>query len=206
MQRFSYETKVDVIVYCLMRNHVHILTVAPDGLDVFMKKLSSSYVYYFNHKYDRIGHLFQDRFKSEAVESDDYLLTAARYILQNPQKAGICRVQDYPWSSWNEIVSLTGFTKPGILYDIAGNNLDLLEYLVSDNEDSCLDIDNIKIKTDSEALDVIRSVFDDPDMSKIKLLPRQERDHLIRRLKDAGLSARQISLYTGLGRNIIQRS
>ncbi len=206
MKRFSGETAVDIIVYCLMRNHVHILTVAPDGMDLFMKKLASSYVYYFNRKYDRVGHLFQDRYKSEAVESDAYLLTAARYILQNPQKAGICKTADYPWSSWKEVLTLSGFTKPKILYDLAEGNLKLPDYLLSDNEDICLDLEKNAAISDAEALGVIRSVFKDPDLSDIKSLPRYERNLLLQKLKEEGLSARQISLYTGLGRNIVQRA
>ena len=206
MRRFCGETKVDIIVYCLMRNHVHILTVAPDGMDLFMKKLLSSYVYYFNHKYDRIGHLFQDRYKSEAVESDSYLLTAARYILQNPQKAGICKTDEYPWSSWNEITSLSGFTKPKILYDLAEGYFRLEDYLLSDNEDICLDVEKTTTITDADALGIIQSTYKGSDLSGIKSLPLIERNLLLQKLKEEGLSARQISLFTGLGRNIIQRA
>ncbi|MDI6601193.1 MAG: hypothetical protein QME46_05370 [Thermoanaerobacteraceae bacterium] len=66
-----------------------------------LKRITVSYVYYFNKKYKRVGHLFQDRFKSEAVEQDSYVLSLARYIHQNPVKAGIVeKVADYKWSSY----------------------------------------------------------------------------------------------------------
>ena len=52
-----------------------------------MKRISSSYVYYYNHKYGRIGHLFQERFKSQPVDEWPYFVTLLRYIHQNPLKA-----------------------------------------------------------------------------------------------------------------------
>ncbi len=65
-----------------------------------MKRINISYVYYFNKKYDRIGHLFQDRFKSEGIENDAYLLSAVRYIHNNPVKAGkVQSIEEYKWSS-----------------------------------------------------------------------------------------------------------
>jgi hypothetical protein len=52
------------------------------------------YVAWFNMKYARVGHLFQDRFKSEAVETDSYFVSVLRYLYQNPVKAGLCRRLD----------------------------------------------------------------------------------------------------------------
>jgi hypothetical protein len=67
-----------------------------------MKRITVSYVYYFNKKYKRVGHLFQDRFKSEVIEQDCYILSLARYIHQNPVKAGMVqKAADYKWSSYN---------------------------------------------------------------------------------------------------------
>ncbi|AOY77877.1 hypothetical protein [Clostridium formicaceticum] len=53
-----------------------------------MEKIGVSYVWYYNWKYKTTGHLFQDRFRSEKIEKEDYLLTVIRYIHQNPLKAG----------------------------------------------------------------------------------------------------------------------
>lgn len=100
LKRFQEELNIQITAYCLMSNHVHILLHADEELSIFIKKISSSYVFWFNRKYGRIGHLFQDRYKSEALDSDSYLMTAMRYILHNPQKAGICSVESYKWSSF----------------------------------------------------------------------------------------------------------
>ena len=68
-----------------------------------MKKISTSYVYYYNWQYNRKGHLFQDRYKSEPVEDDDYFLAVLRYINQNPLKAGmIDDIASYLFSSYSE--------------------------------------------------------------------------------------------------------
>ena len=65
-----------------------------------MRRLAVRYAAWFNLKYGRMGHLFQDRFKSEAVESDSYLVTVLRYVYNNPVKAGLCdSAGDYAWSS-----------------------------------------------------------------------------------------------------------
>ena len=68
-----------------------------------MKRIASSYVYYYNHKYDRVGHLFQERFKSQPVNDFTYFITLLRYIHQNPLKASLVEnIQNYAWSSWME--------------------------------------------------------------------------------------------------------
>ena len=93
---------IELYAYCLMGNHVHLLLRTRDNdLETFFKKLAGKYVYWYNVKYQRVGHLFQDRFKSEPVESDSYFLTVLRYIHQNPVKAGLCKkIEQYPYSSY----------------------------------------------------------------------------------------------------------
>ena len=82
----------EVLAYCLMGNHVHLLMrVGKEPLSTIFRRIASKYVYWFNVKYDRVGHLFQERFKSEPVEDDAYLATVMRYIHNNPVKAGICQ-------------------------------------------------------------------------------------------------------------------
>jgi len=74
--------------YCLMDNHVHLLIKeTKESVSDIIKRICSSYVYWYNAKYKRCGHLFQERFKSEIVETDSYFLTVLRYIHQNPLKA-----------------------------------------------------------------------------------------------------------------------
>lgn len=79
--------------YCLMSNHIHLLIrEREDTIGMDIKRIASSYVYYYNHKYSRDGHLFRERFKSEMVNDMAYFLTLLRYIHQNPVKAGMVSV------------------------------------------------------------------------------------------------------------------
>lgn len=110
------ETGLILFAYCLMDNHVHLLLrEGNETLGVTMKRINVSFASYFNHKYHRIGHLFQDRFKSEPVEDERYLLAVIRYIHQNPVKAGIVdHAGRYKWSSHSEYVE----TKTNLHVDI----------------------------------------------------------------------------------------
>ena len=90
--------------YALMDNHVHLLIKeGKEGISAAVKRICSSYVYWYNEKYDRYGNLFQGRFRSETVESSGYFLKVLRYIHQNPMKAGLANnVFTSKWTSMNE--------------------------------------------------------------------------------------------------------
>ena len=95
-----------LFAYCLMGNHIHLLIKeGTETLEQIFKRICGRFVYWYNIKYCRVGHLFQDRFKSEPVDTEKYFFTVLRYIHQNPIKAGLCkRVEDYPYSSYAEYI------------------------------------------------------------------------------------------------------
>jgi putative transposase len=86
--------------YCLMTNHYHlVVTAALERLSRGMHRLNSAYATRFNARYDRPGHLFQDRFASRLVPQDEDLLRVCRYVFDNPVRAGLCaRADEWPWS------------------------------------------------------------------------------------------------------------
>ncbi len=88
--------------YCLMSNHYHLLIETPEGRLVSgMRRLNGAYTQRFNRRHDRVGHLFQGRYKSIVVDADNYLLELCRYIVLNPVRAGMVReVGEWPWSSY----------------------------------------------------------------------------------------------------------
>ena len=90
-----------VLAYCLMENHVHlVLRSGAEPIGSTVRRLGVRYVGWFNRKYDRVGHLFQDRFKSVPVDDDAHLITLLRYVWNNPVEAGLVDEPDeYPWSS-----------------------------------------------------------------------------------------------------------
>jgi putative transposase len=90
--------------YCLMSNHVHLLltTDGATGCALLMKSVGQLYAQYINKTYSRSGYLWQGRFKSCLVQSEDYVLACYRYIELNPVRAGLVRRPDeYPWSSYH---------------------------------------------------------------------------------------------------------
>ncbi len=97
------ETGVSIYAWALMPNHIHLLVRTENiPLSKFMQKLLTGHANYFNKKYNRVGHLFQNRYKSILVQTDIYLLKLVRYIHQNPLKAGLVNgydiLQKYPWT------------------------------------------------------------------------------------------------------------
>lgn len=91
-----------LFAFCLMDNHFHLfLQTSLANLDRSMQRLQGSYASYTNLTYDRTGSLFQGRYKSTLVDADAYALILARYIHQNPIKAGMVKhLEDFLWSSY----------------------------------------------------------------------------------------------------------
>jgi len=90
--------KVILHDYVLMDNHYHLLIeTEKEDLSTFMRIVSANYVQYYNRKYQRSGHLWQDRYKSRFITSDEYLYLLIRYIEYNPIEAGLStKIGEYP--------------------------------------------------------------------------------------------------------------
>jgi len=102
----KYKKKYNFKIYgfCLMPNHIHIIIQVenPSELSKIMTGINLSYTLSFNFKYKKIGHLWQDRFKSKVIEKDAYLLECLNYIEANPIRAGlVTSLSEYRWSSYS---------------------------------------------------------------------------------------------------------
>jgi REP element-mobilizing transposase RayT len=96
LRRFPWK----VYAYCLMPNHYHLVTET-SRLDLSngMHRLNGLYAQGFNTRYERPGHVFQNRFGARVIEGDDHLEGVSAYVLGNPVRAGLCeRAEDWPWS------------------------------------------------------------------------------------------------------------
>ena len=89
--------------WVLMSNHVHLILETPEksSLSKIMQGMNLAYTIWFNRKNGKVGHLWQDRFKSAVVEKDGYLLECGRYVERNPLRAGMVKdLKEYAWSSY----------------------------------------------------------------------------------------------------------
>lgn len=107
IMKIRSDLEFDIIAYCVMNNHMHLLMKIDDNLlDLFMKKLNIRFAIFYNKVEDRYGHVFQDRFKSEPVEDEGYYIGVIRYIHNNPVKAGmINHIEKYIWSSAKDYIN-----------------------------------------------------------------------------------------------------
>lgn len=102
--KYKTRYKFKLYSFCLMPNHVHLIVEVknPKLLSKIMHKLNLGYTLYFNSKYNKVGHLWQDRYKSKIIEKYNYLLGCANYIETNPIRSSLTSViTEYPWSSYN---------------------------------------------------------------------------------------------------------
>ena len=106
MYELINDYNMKIIAYCIMNNHVHILINTPklEELSNYMQRLNCKYGKYYNKKYNRVGYVFRDRFKTEGIYSEEHLLNCIKYIYDNPVKAGMCRkAEEYPYSNYKPI-------------------------------------------------------------------------------------------------------
>ena len=102
IEKYRRYRNLQCFAFCLMDNHAHMLFLTPSTqvLSKTMHAIQVAYAMYFNRKYERRGHLFQDRFSSWVVKDENHLLSTKEYIENNPVKAGMTtRREDYAWSS-----------------------------------------------------------------------------------------------------------
>ena len=130
-----------VICYCLMPNHTHLILFDENFvLSNFMKCLNSKYAAYFNREHNRIGSLFQDRFKDECIRNERQLLAAYRYVLNNPYKAGMCEPWDYKWSSYSCYLRESKIVDSSVISCILGDREQHKTFIKSFSDDHFLDI------------------------------------------------------------------
>jgi len=111
---WEWKTKLgcQVYAYCLMTNHVHLIIdpgLQGTQLALLMKRVAGRQTRYVNQLEGRTGTLWEARYKSSPIQTDDYLLTCCRYVELNPVRAGLVGApEDYPWSSYRAKVGLAG--------------------------------------------------------------------------------------------------
>jgi putative transposase len=107
-----------VYAYCLMTTHAHII-IDCSGADIskIMKSINQSYAAYFNKKYNRHGHLFQDRFHSKIIDNEKYLINLSVYIHNNPKDI----------EKYKDNVEKYKYSSLGIYLDLSSDKLEILD-------------------------------------------------------------------------------
>lgn len=199
--------------YCLMDNHIHLLLgEGKETMGKAIQRISSSYVRWYNQKYDRCGHLFQERFKSEMVQDEAYFLTVLRYIHQNPLKAGIARTLDaYSWSSYCQYIGDAGIVDINIALGIFSEERErakklFREYSTEETVDECLEYQEKTVVKDQDIFKYLHHIGI-TSISQLQQLGKEQRDDVLRRLKEReGVTIRQLARITGISKSVIDRA
>lgn len=211
LSKYHKKSEYEIYAYCLMGNHAHLLIKEErEALPHAMKRIGTSYVSWYNWQYNRKGHLFQDRYKSEPVEDDVYFLTVLRYIHQNPLKAGLTDdIASYQWSSYNEYINQPKIVNIEFALKMFHQERDkaierFKRFNQEPNNDRCLEIPTKReTLSDKEINRLVLSKYH-IELVTLQNAPTIIQDKVLKYLKELdGCSLRQVSRLTGFTVNKI---
>lgn len=216
---YTKELGIEIHAWCLMGNHTHLLLRTEyKALSAAMRKLGSVYARYFNRRHERTGPLFEGRFGSVCVETEEQYLSTVRYIHRNPvHHEEQALSSNYHWSSYSEFTTLN----PTICHlNMALSLFGGIEGFVRFHEaerdsekfrERYLDIDTIGPMRDSEArrradFALADAGFEVP-ISQIGILSHSRRDEAIAYVKQiVGCSLRQLQRLSAIAYGVIRRA
>jgi len=132
------EHNVSILAFCIMGNHAHILLTAErvEAISLYVKSVNTTYAKFYNKISKRVGFVFRNRFRAEAIKDETYLLRCIGYIHNNPIKAGIVDIAEkYEFSSANNYKTRQGiidFTKLSEIYGEIPRNIQAEEGFIDD--------------------------------------------------------------------------
>ena len=204
--------------YCLMDNHVHLMIgEGTEDIAKVMKRITVSYVYYFNKKYKRVGHLFQDRYRSEVVEKDSYVLALARYIHQNPVKANMTKqAGEYKWSSYGSYIDEKNYfckmIDRDIIMELFSEDREkakrlFIKYMDEENCDTFIDLkEEEEVMEEGEAKALYLGMLRDKGLDSEDGMKMQVPDELIKEFREkTKFSIRKIVAITKLNKDKINK-
>ena len=207
----------ELFAYCLMPNHVHLLIKdCNNSISNSMHSIGIRYSTYMNKKYERVGHLFQNRYLSKPVENKEYLLNLIRYIHQNPMKAGINTIDAYKWSSYREyiyheklidsvpILKLFANDKWTALKSFIKYNHESIK-ITKEKEQEFEFVFRLKI-SDEELIKLIKEKLKIDNIYLIQQYQKEKRDKYIGEiLQISGVNMRQVARVLGISERTIYR-
>ena len=205
LDRGRRASEIEVIAWCLMSNHAHLLVCDPRGrLSEFVHWVATTYARRFNERWSHVGHVFQERFNSVPVTDETQLLRVVRYIHNNPSKAGISEPSEYPWSSYREYVGTERICSTSLVLDLLGGTGGLKG--LADDAAAPYFPRFRKRVSDEEASEAAAAAVWPAVVSEMKQLSPASRDEKLRRMHQMGISVRQMVRLTGIGRYAIEKA
>ena len=210
-KKFNYK----IYAYCLMDNHIHmVIKIDNVFLSKAMQSLMLRYAQYFNKKYERIGPILQNRFKSKCIESQIYFLKVCRYVHRNPINAKIAEVENYEWSSYKEYIGEERIVDKKDLLHYFNN--DIKEFIKYTRESSLNEIEEISEYeminklTDDQLAKIIMKKFKIENISDIPIFFKEKNklklETYIKEIKYIkGTNKTQVARVIRVGRKIIER-
>ena len=195
--------------YCLMSNHYHLLIeITHPNLSKFMRQLNMNYAIYFNRKYQRVGHLWQGRFKSWYVTDEAYLFTLMCYIEQNPLKAGIVKdIAHYPYSSYHYFIdedTLPECLKGSWIAQHYKENKEAIEAFLTQPVDTT----QLQELKKASSLVEVPNIDNKPDIEKLQkmfenIADKKERNKQILEAIEQGYSQHMIAKVLGISQQAV---
>ena len=195
MTKKAEDFNISILCYCIMNNHVHIIIHSDEitNMSKYMKNVNTAFAYYYNKINNRVGYVFRDRFKSQAIKDEWYLYNCIVYIHNNPVKANITKLpSEYKYSSYNDFVRKKGIVTSKTIKLIFGGEHDyikMFEFIHYGMGDGIDVEEKIKIK--------YNHIVDKSDKNVL----RKE----CVKLKELGISNRKIAKIIGIDRNKVDR-
>lgn len=175
--KYEKEYNVEILAYCIMDNHVHLLIYTEDinQMSRYMHRVNSIYAGYYNYiNTNRVGYVFRDRYVSEPIYKEEYLLRCIKYIHMNPVKAKMVKqCEDYKYSTYCDYLNNKGRAKSNILckvlgisnYESAFKTIDN-ETIFQDIEDNRDEVISNKLKNFQKQYGKIEEVLKDKKLTK----------------------------------------
>ena len=198
--------------YVVLDNHLHLL-VKEGGVSIgnMMKRIGVKYVTWYHATYDKNGRVFHDRFKSEPVENNEYLLSVLRYMHQEPVRLGlVTEVSRYKWSSFCDYIEKSAAVDTKICLNLFGEDerwqkVRWQKFMNEPNEEKCLEAVRDKVQDNDLKLMLLR-LGNIKNIEDLRKLPKKKRNEIIKDVKSMdGISTWQIAKITGLSQSVITR-
>ena len=213
----QYKDKYDIKIgtYALMPNHVHLVVLGKDkNISKFFQSILISYSFYFNKKYERVGHLFENRYKNKVINTYSYMKNVVKYIHYNPEKAGISKFMDYKWSGYKEFFKKSTLIDKNmiLLYYNEDVNQALKEFKQEHFQDinryyeDFAEFEMVNRLTDEQVKIIIDNRIERISGKKHDIFDKTVKESIIKEvLKIKGVSVNQISRVTGINRRLLAK-